>query len=145
MSVSAAGTEASELSRATNVTEPKKLPAVARFFRVVAFAEALSWLALLVGMFFKYGPTGNPIGVEIFGPIHGGIFVLYLLAVLICIRPLRWGFWTTVLALIASVPPFFTLLFEIWASRTGRLASPVAPPVTPGTEQGGSSSGKDSA
>lgn len=97
------------------------MPGVAKLFRVVAIAEAFSWLGLLIGMYFKYSGVDNPIGVKIFGPIHGGIFVLYLISVLLCIRPLRWGFGTTVLALAASIPPFFTVIFEIWASRTGRL------------------------
>lgn len=90
-------------------------------FRVVAIAEAISWLGLLIGMLFKYSAIDNPIGVKIFGPIHGAIFVLYLLVTLLSIRPLKWGLGTTLLALIASVPPFFTLLFEMWAKRTGRL------------------------
>jgi hypothetical protein len=49
---------------------------------------------------------------------------LYLLAALLCIRPLHWGFGTTVLALVAAVPPFFTLFFEMWVLRTGRLGVP---------------------
>jgi len=35
---------------------------------------------------------------------------------------LRWGFFTGVVAIVASVPPFGTLLFERWVARTGRLA-----------------------
>lgn len=97
---------------------------MAKLFRVVAIAEAFSWLGLLIGMYFKYGAADNPMGVKIFGPIHGAIFVLYLITVLLCIRPLRWGFVTTILALAASIPPFFTVVFEVWASRTGRLRPP---------------------
>lgn len=97
------------------------MPGAAVRFRIVAIAEAISWLGLFIGMYFKYGAVDNPIGVKIFGPIHGAIFVLYLLAALLCIRPLKWGVGTTLLALVASVPPFFTLIFEMWASRTGRL------------------------
>ena len=99
-------------------------PLIARVFRVVAFAEAASWLGLLIGMFFKYGPTGNAIGVEVFGPIHGAIFVAYAGVALLCIRPLRWGPWTSLAALAASIPPFASLLFEWWAHRTGRLVGP---------------------
>jgi hypothetical protein len=36
-------------------------------------------------------------------------------------KRLRWGSKTLVLALLASVPPGFTLVFEAWAERTGRL------------------------
>ena len=100
------------------------MPRVAKGFRVIAIAEAFSWLGLLVGMAFKYGPTDNPIGVKIFDLIHVAIFVGYVFAALLCIRPLRWGLMTSVLALAAAVPPFFTLFFEMWALRTGRLTVP---------------------
>jgi hypothetical protein len=36
-------------------------------------------------------------------------------------RQLRWGTAATVLALLASVPPLGTLVFERWATHTGRL------------------------
>jgi integral membrane protein len=104
----------------------RRSPLIARAFRIIAIVEAASWLGLLVGMFFKYGPTGNVIGVEVFGPIHGTVFIAYLAIALLCIRPLRWGPWTSIAALAASVPPFATLLFEWWAERTGRLSRPEA-------------------
>ena len=102
--------------------------------RVVAIAEAVSWLGLLTGMAFKYVLSDNEIGVKIFGPIHGAIFVLYVLTVLVVQRRLRWDLVTTGLALAASVPPFATVVFEMWAQRTGRLdapasATPTGPPV----------------
>ncbi len=98
-------------------------------FRVAAIAEAITWALLLIGMFFKYVVIKNPIGVQIFGPIHGVVFILYVLATLLAIRPLRWNFVVTLLALAASIPPFFTIIFEQWALRTGRL-TPHEPPVS---------------
>ncbi|WP_166349247.1 DUF3817 domain-containing protein [Phytoactinopolyspora limicola] len=91
------------------------------WFRIVAIAEALSWAGLLVGMLFKYVISDTEIGVEIFGPIHGAVFIIYLVVTLLVFRPLRWGLWTTAWALAASVPPLTTLIFERWAMRTGRL------------------------
>jgi integral membrane protein len=91
-------------------------------FRAVAIAEAISWAGLLVGMVFKYLVVGNDIGVTVFGPIHGGLFLLYLAVTVLVRRPLRWDVRTTVLALLASIPPLATLLFERWAAHTGRLA-----------------------
>jgi integral membrane protein len=92
-------------------------------FRIVAIAEALSWLGLLIGMLVKYVVSDNEIGVQIFGPIHGGIFVAYVLVSLVVRGPLRWDGRTLLLALAASVPPFATLVFEQWAARTGRLGA----------------------
>ncbi|WP_018155795.1 DUF3817 domain-containing protein [Demetria terragena] len=90
-------------------------------FRVVAFAEALSWLGLLIGMFFKYVTETGEAGVKIFGPIHGGIFVVYLLVTLWAARHFRWTGAVTVAALASSIPPFCTAIFEVWADRRGLL------------------------
>ena len=75
------------------------------------------------------GLSNAEIGVKIFGPIHGVVFVAYVIVALLVRESLRWDARTTVLALIASIPPFGTVLFERWATRTGRLdrsAQPVA-------------------
>jgi len=94
-------------------------------FRAVAIAEAVSWTGLLIGMVFKYLVVGDDIGVSVFGPIHGGLFLLYLVVTLLVRRPLGWHAGTTVLALVASVPPLGTLVFERWAFYSGRLRSAV--------------------
>lgn len=90
-------------------------------FKTVAIAEALSWAGLLVGMYVKYLTDAGELGVQIFGPIHGGIFVGYVLATLLVARTLRWSARRTLLGLACAVPPFATVVFEAWASRTGRL------------------------
>lgn len=90
-------------------------------FRAVAFAEALSWLGLLTGMFFKYVVDAGEQGVHVFGPIHGTVFLTYLVVTLLTWRHQRWSLPVALLALAASVPPFCTVLFEQWAERTGRL------------------------
>lgn len=101
-------------------------PLTARIFRAVSIAEACSWAGLLVGMFFKYvavGPdgVGNDIGVTVFGPIHGALFVAYVAVTLLTARVFRWDLRTLVLALAASIPPLATLWFERRARRTGRV------------------------
>jgi len=94
---------------------------VVEAFRVVAFAEALSWAGLLTGMFFKYVVDAGEQGVHVFGPIHGTVFVAYVVLAALTWWRLRWSLPVAVLALAASVPPFCTVLFEVWADRTGRL------------------------
>ncbi|MDJ0396606.1 DUF3817 domain-containing protein [Rhodococcus sp. G-MC3] len=99
------------------------LSTTAKRFRFIAVLEAFTWLGLLIGMAFKYLPAdGNEIGVKIFGPIHGAVFVLYLIVTVITALKLRWSVVTTVVAAIASVPPFGTVIFEVWAARNGHLA-----------------------
>ncbi len=89
-------------------------------FRIVAVAEALSWIGLLIGMYVKYVPETTELGVKIFGPVHGGIFVAYVVVALVTARVLRWSIGTTLLALVASIPPLTSILFERWATRSGR-------------------------
>ncbi|WP_338893241.1 DUF3817 domain-containing protein [Rhodococcus sovatensis] len=99
------------------------LSSTAKRFRFIAVLEALTWLGLLIGMAFKYIPAdGNEIGVKVFGPLHGAVFVLYLVITVVTAVKLRWSIVTTLLAGIASVPPFGTIVFEVWAARTGKLA-----------------------
>jgi integral membrane protein len=100
-------------------------------FRVIAVAEALSWAGLLVGMLFKYVVSENDAGVQVFGPIHGVIAILYVLAALAAWSAQRWPTRVGLLALAASLPPFGSVVFERWATRTGRLDAPPPRPVMP--------------
>ncbi|RKF28845.1 DUF3817 domain-containing protein [Micromonospora globbae] len=104
-----------------------KRDTVTRLFIGAAIAEACSWLGLLVGMAVKYGPPGNELGVKVFGPIHGGLFVAYLLLVLLVARRHRWSLLATGVALACAVPPFATLAYERWAHRRGMLGAAPAP------------------
>jgi len=98
-------------------------PSRVRFwFRTIALAEACSWLGLLIGMYIKYVPETTEAGVKIFGPIHGTIFIAYLLVTLTARSTFGWSLRTTALALISSIPPFATAIFEVLADRRGLLS-----------------------
>jgi integral membrane protein len=97
-----------------------------RWFRAAAFAEAATWLALLVGMAVKHVGSGSERGVEVFGPIHGVVVLVYVAVTLVTATRLRWGGRTLALALLASVPPLGTVVFETWAGRAGRLSDPAS-------------------
>ena len=98
-------------------------------FRIVAVAEALSWIGLLIGMYLKYVPETTEAGVHVFGPIHGGIFVAYVVVTLVVSRVLRWSTRTTVLALVCSIPPLATVWFERLATRNDKLPGAQAVPA----------------
>ena len=105
---------------------------VARLFRAVAIAEAVSWALLLAGMFVKWVLRTSEVGVQLAGPVHGAVFVVFVGVTLLAWRVLRWRPETALLALIASVPPFATVWFERWARRTGRLPVGQAAPAVAG-------------
>ncbi|WP_326640109.1 DUF3817 domain-containing protein [Streptosporangium sp. NBC_01755] len=88
------------------------MPIELRLFRYVALAEAFSWTGLLIGMYFKYVAATGDVGVKIFGPVHGALFVLYVVAVLVAARQARWSLGTVLVGLACSVPPLATLWFE---------------------------------
>ncbi|WP_020107161.1 DUF3817 domain-containing protein [Nocardia sp. 348MFTsu5.1] len=98
----------------------------AQVFRVVAIAEAVTWLALLIAMFFKW-VLGHEEAIAIPGMTHGIVFVVYVVVSLFTAWRLKWTLTTTGLALVASIPPFGTLVFEIWAKRKGHLDDVEAP------------------
>ncbi len=96
----------------------------AQAFRIAAFLEAATWAGLLVGMFLKYVTKTTEVGVQVFGQAHGLVFLAYAALTVVAGIRLRWGWWPTLVALAASVPPMFTLLAERWLHRTGRLEAP---------------------
>lgn len=93
-----------------------------KIFRTVAAAEAFSWAALLIGMYFKWIAETSEVGVQVFGPIHGTIFIIYCVVTLATASVFQWRPKLTLLALAAAVPPFATWFFERWAVRHGHLA-----------------------
>lgn len=109
-------------------------------FRVVAMLEAVTWVGLLTGMYFKYlGSPRTEIGVQIFGMAHGLIFIAFVIAALFAGIAFKWGAGTWLLALLASIVPLGSVIFLIWADRTARLgevraAAPAAQPGDPAPE-----------
>lgn len=94
----------------------------AAWFRLIAFAEALSWIGLLIGMYFKYlGTPRTEVGVKVFGPVHGGVFIAFLVAAVLTGMALKWGVGAWLLALLGSIVPLGSVIFVIWADRTGRI------------------------
>ena len=91
-------------------------------FRLVALAEAVTWVGLLTGMYFKYlGSPRTEIGVQIFGMAHGIVFIAFVVAAALTGRVYSWGAGTWLLALVGSIVPLGSVAFVVWADRAGRL------------------------
>lgn len=100
------------------------------WLHLVGLLEAVSWVGLLLGMYFKYlGSPRTEIGVKIFGPAHGAVFVAFIVVALLAGFSLRWGLGTWLLAGVASIVPLGTVIFLIWADRTGRTGAADAAPA----------------
>ena len=110
------------------------LRTTAKRFRFIAVLEAITWLALLIAMFFKW-VLGHTEAVAVPGMVHGIVFVVFVIVSIITAMSLKWQASTPltlgsrevripvlVLALISSIPPFGTIVFERWAARNGHLA-----------------------
>lgn len=91
-------------------------------FRRVAIAEAVTWALLLFGMFLKYVTETTDVAVRVFGMLHGIVFIAYCLTVLVVAVDQKWRAGRTVLGLLASIPPFFTVLFDVLVERRGAFA-----------------------
>lgn len=74
-------------------------------FRTVALVEAISYLALLGATFLKRVMEGPDL-VPVLGPIHGILFLAYLLLTLLVREEQGWTLGQTLIVLIASTIPF---------------------------------------
>ncbi|MBW3635096.1 MAG: DUF3817 domain-containing protein [Armatimonadetes bacterium] len=89
--------------------------------RLLGLVEGWSFLLLLfIAMPLKYG-FGMPEAVRIVGSIHGGLFVLYVLAVLLLTFVQRWRIMRVILALVASIVPFGPFLLDKRLQREADL------------------------
>ena len=86
-------------------------------FRRLAVAEATTWALLLLGMVLKYGTRTTELGVQVFGMLHGVVFIAYCLGTLFVAVNQRWSAGVTLLGLASAVPPFMTVWFDRWAER----------------------------
>jgi len=100
-------------------------------FAIAAVVEACTWALLLIGMYVKYVPESTAMLVTVFGALHGAAFIVYLLATVWAAMRLKWSWVVTFWALVAGIPPFTTLVFEIVARRRGLLDPPDGEPATP--------------
>ena len=80
--------------------------------RVVAFIEGCSFLFLLgVAMPLKYF-AGLPLAVRIVGSIHGGLFVLFCVALLQAMLAARWSLLRAGVVFASSLVPFGAFVID---------------------------------
>lgn len=93
-----------------------------RAFRITALAEATSFLALLVATYVKYAQD-EPAGVQILGPLHGLLFIGYVLLALNLAPRAGWSAKTTFWVLVGAVVPFGGFVVDRWLARNPPVLS----------------------
>lgn len=82
-------------------------------FRLAAIAEAFGWALLIAAVLINHFHwPGQSIAIPIAGQIHGTIFLAYFGVLIATYSSLRWHRRTAIIAAIAGVPPYGTLVFE---------------------------------
>ena len=74
-------------------------------FRIVAYVEAASFLLLLLASLVHRGFDG-PDAVSALGPIHGILFLVYVVLAVKIHSAQGWSFWRTVGVILLSAVPF---------------------------------------
>ena len=84
-------------------------------FRIVALTEATSFLVLLV-----FSVLNAESGVSVLGPIHGVLFIAYVLLALNLRPDQGWSTKTTLLILLGAVVPFGGYAVDRWLTSSSR-------------------------
>jgi integral membrane protein len=92
-------------------------------YRIIAYVVGVFLLILtLVAMPLKYLPTDNGTLVAIVGPIHGFLYMVYLVVAFDLAMRARWPFKYTLGVLLAGTIPFLSFVAERKVTHRVRAA-----------------------
>jgi integral membrane protein len=95
-------------------------------YRVIAWVVGVGLVILvLVGVPLKYAADQDAV-VAVVGPVHGFLYIGYLLATLDLAVRGRWPVRRTVLVMLAGTVPFLSFVAERVVTRLVRAGSPAA-------------------
>lgn len=97
-------------------------PVTEKSMRWIALAEATTFLALLIAAVVKR-TADNEIGVQILGPIHGLLFIAYVVNAFSIREQLGWSGKTTFWVLVGAVVPFGGYVVDWWMVRERERAT----------------------
>ena len=79
--------------------------------RILAVTEGISYLLFALTMPLKY-IYDIVMPNKVVGMIHGILFILYCIWILIVAKKNQWNFGKTAIGLLASLLPFATFIFD---------------------------------
>jgi integral membrane protein len=97
--------------------------ALARY-RLMAYIVGVGLLALCFSMIMEYG-FDEAQYTSVVGPVHGFLYVVYLLAAVDLAIKARWSMKGTVLVMLSGVVPFVSFIAERAVSRKVRAGVPL--------------------
>jgi integral membrane protein len=80
-------------------------------YRVIAYVVGVGLLALTVATILDWG-FGIPQYAEVIGPVHGFLYMIYLVLGIDLALKSRWSIVGTVLVLLAGTIPFLSFVAE---------------------------------
>jgi integral membrane protein len=98
-------------------------------YRVIAYVVGVFLILLITGVVLRYG-FGYPTLSEVVSPIHGFLYMIYLVAVFDLGRRADWSLARMVLVMLAGTVPLLSFYAERVVTR--RWLPPTKPP-TPGS------------
>ncbi len=96
--------------------DPAKKSTLVRY-RVMAYVVGVGLLVLvLVGVPLQYA-AGKPAVVQVVGPVHGFLYIVYLVTVADLARRFRLGLGKVIALVAAGFVPFLAFVVERWMTR----------------------------
>lgn len=103
------------------------MPRLLTAYRAIAYVTGIGLLVLvLVGVPLKYA-GGDDSVVAVVGPLHGFLYMVYVVIALAMAYTRRWGPLRTLVTLAAGTIPFAVFFVERRAVADERPAEPAAP------------------
>jgi integral membrane protein len=84
-------------------------------YKLAAVGEAVGWSVLITGLILAHFLHSN-LPVLIAGQFHGLLFLMYFAATITVSPSIPWDLRKTFLAIAFGVPPYGSLIFELWQS-----------------------------
>jgi integral membrane protein len=93
------------------------------FYRVMAYVTGVMLLVLCAAIYVRYGPADDPAMSEVVSPIHGWLYVIYLVSVVLLVRQRQWTPGRIVLIALAGTVPFASFFAERYVVKHAQRAS----------------------
>ncbi|MDX6429068.1 MAG: hypothetical protein QOE54_1434 [Streptosporangiaceae bacterium] len=81
-------------------------------YRVLANVVGVALVLLVVGMILKYTPIDSPTMAGIVAPVHGALYMVYLVTAYDLWRRTGWPLGRMVAMVLAGIVPFMTFVIE---------------------------------